>query len=387
MYRPSLSLSAVAVACALVSLFVPEAHAEDNGPGAVYTLTNATTGNAVLAWHRDGNGALTPLGPFFTGGLGTGGKEPDFALANASALILSEDGHWLFTVNPGSDDISVFSAGEKGLSLVDRVPSGGHLPISVAVSGNLLYVLNAGGNDGGTDNISGFSISSRGRLTAIPNSTRALSGAATNPAEVRFNREGSVVVVTERIANNIDTFFVNHEGLLTGPVVNAEPVLNPAGPTNPFGFDFDARGGLFVSDDFNDQPGLAAASSFRIGAKGVLIPVSANVGSGEAGACWVAVSRDSRYVYVVNAVSSAISTYAIDPSTEKITLVSTVASPTNPTDLGFSLDGKFLYALAPDETGSTPGLLVYKVDQKTGALTALPGLTGLPDTIDGLAVR
>ncbi len=387
MYRPLLSLTAVVIAFAIISPFVTEARGEDNGPGAVYTITNATTGNAVLAWHRDERGDLTALGPFFTGGLGTGGKEPDFALANASALILSQDGHWLFAVNPGSDDVSLFSANEKGLTLADRVPSGGRLPISVAVSGNLLYVLNAGGNDGGTDNISGFTVSSKGHLAAIPNSTRPLSSAATNPAEVRFNRHGSVLVVTERVANNIDTFIVNHDGLLNGPVVNAEPVLNPAGPTNPFGFDFDARGGLFVSDDFNDQPGLAAASSFRVGEKGVLIPVSANVQSGGSGACWVAVSGDSRYAYVVNAVSSTISTYAIDPSTEKIVLASTVAGPTNPTDVGLSHDGKFLYALAPDETGSTPGILGYKVDQKTGALTAIPGLTGLPNTIDGLAVR
>ena len=387
MNRQSITFAGAALACVLATLLTPTARAGDDGPGAVYTLTNAPSGNAVLAWHRDSNGALTFLGPFSTGGLGTGGKEPDFALANASALTLSEDGHWLFAVNAGSDDISVFSAGEKGITLVDRVPSHGHLPISVAVSGNLLYVLNAGGNDGQVDNISGFTISSKGHLAAIPNSTRHLSAAATNPAEVRFNRQGSVLVVTERGANNIDIFVVKHDGLLTSPTVNAEPVLNPAGPTNPFGFDFDARGGLFVSDDFGDKPGLAAASSFRIGANGVLIPVSSNVQSGESGACWVAVTRDSRYAYVVNAVSSTISVYSIDPATEKLALLSTVAAPTTPTDLGFSLDGKYLYALAPDESGSAPGLLAYKVDPKTGALTPLPGISGLPDTIDGLAVR
>ncbi len=372
---------------ALCTALVPQARAEDGGPGAVYTMTNDTRANAILAYHRDGDGALTPDGVFLTGGRGTGGKEPDFALANAGALALSEDAHLLFAVNPGSDDISVFSVHDRSLRLVDRHPSGGHLPISLTVSGKLLYVLNAGGNDGQQDIISGFTVSSEGRLHPIAGSTRPLSANATNPAQVRFNRTGSVLVVTERVANNIDTFIVGRNGLLTGPAVNPAPVLDSAGPTNPFGFDFDARGGLFVSDDFNDATGLAAVSSFRISDNGVLQPASENVQSGESGACWVLVSRNSRFAYVVDAVSSAISTYSIDPKTEKVRFLSSVPSPTNPTDIGSSLDGKFVYALNPDETGDTPGITAYSVDPKTGMLTPLPGITGLPSTVDGLAVR
>jgi hypothetical protein len=196
-----------------------------------------------------------------------------------------------------------------------------------------------------------------------------------------------VLVVTERVANNIDTFLVAKNGLVTGPVVNPAPVLASAGPTNPFGFDFDSRGGLFVSDDFNDATGLAAVSSFRIGDDGVLQPASENVQSGESGACWVLVSRNSRYAYVVDAVSSAISTYSIDPKSEKLRFLGSVPSQTNPTDIGASLDGKFVYALNPDETGYTPGITAYSVDPKTGMLTPLPGITGLPNTVDGLAVR
>src|SRR5207244_5302396 len=40
---------------------------------SVYTITNAASGNAVLAFHRAANGALTPAGTFPTGGTGTGG--------------------------------------------------------------------------------------------------------------------------------------------------------------------------------------------------------------------------------------------------------------------------------------------------------------------------
>jgi 6-phosphogluconolactonase (cycloisomerase 2 family) len=389
-------LAAILAACLFATPFVPVASAQqkevdeggvDGGPGAVYTMTNDPLANAILAYHRDGSGDLTPRGVFFTSGRGTGGKEPDFALANARALVLSEDGQLLFAVNPGSDDISVFSVSDEGLKLVDRKVSGGHLPISVTVSGNLLYVLNAGGNDGQKDNISGFTVGHDGHLTAIANSTGLLSADTTNPAQIGFNRTGTALVVTERVANNIDTFAVGRDGLATGPVVNPAPVLNPAGPTNPFGFDFDARGGLFVSDDFNDAAGLGALSSFRLTDSGVLQPVSQNVQAGQSGACWVGVSRNSRFAYLVNAVSSAISVYSIDPTTEKVDLLGSVPSPTNPTDIGFSLDGRFLYALNPDETGNAPGITAYRVDPKTGSLTPLPGITDLPNTVDGLAVR
>ena len=387
MRRTNIMSAVLGGVCVFGLAFVAAAQAEDRGPGAVYTMTNDPLGNAILAYQRDGSGALTSQGIFFTGGRGTGGKEPDFALANASPLTLSEDGQMLFAVNPGTDDVSVFSVSDRELTLVDRKPSGGHLPISITVSGNLVYVLNAGGNDGQSDNVAGFTVNHEGHLSLIPNSRRPLSADVTNPAEIRFNRSGTMLVVTERVANNIDTFLVTHDGLLTGPMVHPAPVLNSAGATNPFGFDFDSRGGLFVSDDFNDADGLGALSSFRITREGVLQPVSQNVQAGQSGACWVAVSRDSRYAYLVNAVSSAISVYSIDPATEAVRLLSSVPSPTNPTDVGLTLDGKFLYALNPDETGAAPGITAYRVDAKTGALTPLPGVTGLPNTVDGLAVR
>src|SRR5690348_13514510 len=94
--------------------------------GAVYTMTNATTANAVLMFSRSHDGSLTPAGTFFTGGRGTGGKEPDFGLGNARPLVLNNDNKLLIVVNPGSDDFSVFEVKPGGLSLLDRHSSGGH---------------------------------------------------------------------------------------------------------------------------------------------------------------------------------------------------------------------------------------------------------------------
>src|SRR5439155_4598602 len=128
------------VAARLLALSAPPLMAQHDVVGAVYTMSNDPTGNAVLVFNRAADGSLTPAGALSTGGLGTGGREPDFGLANAGALALSDNGHLLFAVNPGSDDVSVFAVkNNNGLQLLDRQGSGGRQPISVTVNGNLVY--------------------------------------------------------------------------------------------------------------------------------------------------------------------------------------------------------------------------------------------------------
>jgi 6-phosphogluconolactonase len=356
--------------------------AADVDQGAVYTMTNDPAGNAVLMFSRASDGSLTPAGTFFTGGLGTGGKEPDFGLLNARPLVLNENNSLLLAVNPGSDDLSVFEVEPDALKLVDRHSSGGRRPVSVAVHGKLVYVLNAGGNDGGIDNVTGFTVSQTGNLRPLPDSTRPLSAAATGPAEVRFSRDGAFLAVTEPFTDKIDTYVVGNDGLLTGPVVN-----NSGTGTFPIGFDFGVRDEIFVADDFSDAIGAGAMSAYYFAADGSLHPVGGPVLAQQSGACWVLVSANGRYVYLANTVSSEITLYNVNLANGQITRLQSFPSPTNETDMDFTRDGRFLYALAPDETGSTPGINAYAVNPATGALTALPGVSGLPATVDGIAAR
>jgi 6-phosphogluconolactonase len=149
-------------------------------PRALYTQTNAADGNAVLVFDRN-RGALELAATVRTHGLGTG-----VGLGSQSSVALSRDGRLLFVVNAGSDSISAFLIGPRGPVLVDRVRSGGDQPISLALHDNLLYVLNAGT----TANVTGFRIGFAGRLQPVRGSTRPLSGAAVQPAQVQFNNTG-----------------------------------------------------------------------------------------------------------------------------------------------------------------------------------------------------
>ena len=129
-------------------------NAETHGStGAVFVMTNAASGNEIIAYGRNADGSLEQGRRFSTGGRGSGGiTDP---LASQGSLTLTEDRSFLLAVNAGSGSISVFRVHGDRLSLVDRVPCGGAEPVAVAQHGNLVYVLNAGG----TSNVVGFRLS------------------------------------------------------------------------------------------------------------------------------------------------------------------------------------------------------------------------------------
>src|SRR6184192_3431600 len=174
------------------------------GPGAVYTLTNQVGGNAVAVFMRGADGRLASAGSVATGGTGTGAS-----LGSQGAVSLSNDGRRLFAVNAGSNDLSVFAVSPAGLALASRTASGGTLPISLTVHGNVLYVLNAGG----TGNISGLAVGTSGALTAIAGTTLPLSGSNVGPAQVSFRPDGRRLVVTEKNTNQLDVYAVDENGI------------------------------------------------------------------------------------------------------------------------------------------------------------------------------
>lgn len=224
--------------------------------GAVYTLSNSSSGNAVPVFSRSTDGQISSAGMFATEGTGTGK-----ALGNQGALATDAGNRFLFAVNAGSDDISVFRIGANSLDLVDVVPSGGKQPISLTVNRDILYVLNNGGAVGGVETIAGFAVGANGHLkpvvTGLP-----LSAASVGPAQIGFNTDGNILLVTEKNTNNIDVFTVDDDGVAVGPTV-----VSSAGQT-PFGFAIGKRNQLFVSDAFGGSANAGALSSYVVSDNG-----------------------------------------------------------------------------------------------------------------------
>src|SRR5947208_13776707 len=135
----------------------PTPHDRNFQAGAVYVLTNQVE-NTVAVFRRGADGTLTSAGEFSTGGAGDPvaqpGDPPTDPLASQGALILAEGNQFLFAVNAGSNQISVFRVGNTELTLVGVFDSGGVRPISLTLHDDLLYVL----NEGGTPDITGFAV-------------------------------------------------------------------------------------------------------------------------------------------------------------------------------------------------------------------------------------
>lgn len=333
-------------------------------PGAIFALTNSSSGNAVVAYRRSADGSLSPAGSFATGGAGTGA-----GLGSQDAVVVSNDRRALLAVNAGSDSISSFRVEDHGgLALAHTVYSGGPMPTSIALRGSLVYVLNAGA----PNNVTGFRLSDSGTLTPIDNSTRPLSAVSTAPGQVGFSRDGDTLIVTERGTNRVTTFAVGDDGTLQGPFV-----FPSAGPV-PFGFASAQRNTLLVS-----EAGAGGGASTYRADDGALRPVSAMVMTGQRAACWAAVTPNGRFGYVTNAGTGNISGIAIatDGSARLLNADGvTAVTGGNPTDMAMSRDGHYLYA----RVAALGQIAAFRV-RADGSLAPLPALTGTPAGLAGLA--
>jgi 6-phosphogluconolactonase len=340
----------LALVFAVAGALAPDAMA--HGGGSLYTQTNDPAGNTVQKFNRAADGSLTPAGTFGTGGVGLAGLG-----GRQGAVELSEDGRTLYAVNAGSDSVSAFRVGHRAPKLLGSVPSGGTAPVSIDEHGGRVYVLNSGA----TPTVSAYWRRFDGSLKAMPGGTRALPGAA-GAAQVSVTPDGRSLVVTERLANRIETLPLDAIGRPGAPVITA------SSGAVPFGFGITQRGDIVVS-----EAGASTVSSYRLAGTGALRTITGSLGVGFGAACWVAVSPDGRYAYTGNA-SGSISGFAIGRD-GSLTAIGTTATP-SPRDLAFDASGRYL--LEVSSAGQVNSFRVGRDGSLTaaGSAPAAAGLTG-----------
>ena len=331
----------------------------------VYVQTNDGEQNEIVAYGRDAAGRLESAGRVATGGRGSGKAH----LPSQGSVVVR--GGWILVANAGSDDVSIIAA--DGLTLLDRVASGGSTPTSITVHGSRAYVLNAGG----VANVVGLEIGEDGRLVRLPGATHAL-GEGSDPAQVAFSPDGRALVVTDRASDGIHVFALDANGSVQGRATHASH-----GAT-PYGFDFRADGTLVVTEAAGAQIGKASASSYAL-AGAELRPLTGPVGNTRSEVCWAVVSADGRYAFVTNFGDGTISTYAIgeDGSIELHAAVAATTIDGQPglRDEALTDDGRFLYALHADSRQ----VFGWSVGDE-GELAPIGSVDGLPATAAGLAV-
>ena len=346
-------IRAVTLVLALVAGFLLlAANAMASSGGSLYTQTNDPSGNSVQRFDRAADGSIKPAGTFATGGVGLaalGGRQ--------GAVELSGDGRYLYAVNAGSDSVSVFRVGHRRTRLIDTVASRGVAPASVDEHDGRVYVLNTGG----TPSVTAFWRRGNGSLNAI--ATRALAPGADGAAEVAVMPDGRSLVVSERVANRLETLPLDAFGRPGQPVVTA------SSGAVPFGFGISPEGTIVVS-----EAGASTVSSYRGAAGGALRTITASLAVGQGAACWVAVSPNGRFAYTGNA-AGGISGFAVRRD-GALTAIGTTNLVPSPRDLDFDAGGRYLQAVSPGGQVTS-----YRVGS-TGSLTlvdtapAAAGITG-----------
>jgi 6-phosphogluconolactonase (cycloisomerase 2 family) len=343
--------------------------------GKLYTMSNATTGNEILAYNRLSDGSLSPLGTMPTKGTGTGS-----GLGNQGAITLSSDGFFLFAVNAGSNSVSSFRITPTGLNLVNTFDSGGVSPVSITEDRGRMFVLNAG-NASTPGNIFGFQVSSDGSLRKMYYTMRSLSDrkVTTGAAQVSFSNNGKQLIVTEKTTNLILTYNVNILG------IPSRPIINPSSGITPFGFAVGKRNQIFVSNAAGGAADASSLSSYSIASKDPLQLISPEVATQETAACWVVLTPDGRYAFTTNTGSGTISSFLIDFD-GKATLANDDAGVTGqgtgPIDMGISPDSKHLYTL----NSGNASISSFMVGED-GNLTSAGATSGLPAGANGLAIQ
>ena len=361
--------AAIAATPAFASVSSTAATARADGGHAVFVQTDNTAGNRIVAYRRGADGTLSPAGSYATGGRGgiLDGSVVDHTASQGSLGLDSQHG-LLYSVNAGSNTISVFAVHGDRLALRQVLGSGGTFPVSVTVHGDVVYVLNA--LNGGS--VQGYRVLGT-TLVPLPGSHRALGldptatpQFTTTPGQVAFTPDGSQLVVTTKgNGNDIDVFGVGASGRLSAtPAVNSEP------GTVPFAISFDQFGHLVIA-----EAGTNAVSTFALDGNGTVNLLN-RVATGQAATCWVL--QVGSFLFASNAGTPSESRIAVSPNGQLSLLGNTTTGP-GAVDAATAAGngGRFLYV----QTGGNGGVDEFSV-ASSGDLTKI-GAVVVPGAVGG----
>ncbi len=190
-----------------------------------------------------------------------------------------------------------------------------------------------------------------------------------------------MIVVTEKATNSISTYYVGFNGIAHGPNVTAS-----SGDT-PFGFEFDRRGRLIVSDAFGGGAGLGAMSSYYLTYGGVNL-ISGPVANTQTAPCWVVVTKNGKFTYTSNTGTGNISGYKIKHNGSLVLLndggnTGSTGVGSKPIDMAVSNNSQYLYCL----NSGNQTISVFGINNGNGKLNSVQTISGLPTGGVGLAAN
>lgn len=158
----------------------------------------------------------------------------------------------------------------------------------------------------------------------------------------------------------------------------------PAIGITPFGFGFDNRDELLVTDAFGGAAGQSAVTSFNLSNAGNLALIDGPKGTQQTSACWLTITNNGKYCYAANTGSGTITGYSIHEG--QLALLNangiTAVTGTTPGDIVLSDNSKFLYNV----NSTSHSITEFRVNED-GSLEAIGSVNGLPVGVAGIAAR
>jgi 6-phosphogluconolactonase (cycloisomerase 2 family) len=260
---------------------------------------------------------------------------------------------------------------------VDATTNGNAGAVALTVHPRLGFVYVANGS--GANSITGYAINpNTGTLTAIPSSPFA---AGAYPYKLTIDASGRFGYVTNRNDNSVYTYSINQTTGALSEIPGARvatgssPLILTLHPTGRFAY----------------VPNLDSAnlSVFEVDlTTGVLKPVHGSpVALGERPGAIPLIHRNAKFLYARSvgtppsggtpAGNGSVHAFSIDAASGELTLIAQYGLGAGAN--GFVADPAWRYLFVPVQvSGPTSGsIAMFKVDDSTGELSALPGVTGL----------
>jgi 6-phosphogluconolactonase (cycloisomerase 2 family) len=339
----------------------------------------ANTGSASISAYtvNAATGVLTPVpgSPFATGGVPgdvtpyNGGRAPMILHPNGKLLLVRStlaQTISAFTIDPASGALSPATGGTVTVGQ-------GAVWQTLDPTGRFVFVANHGGAPG-PGSISVFSLDpSSGALTEVTGSPFQLSG---GPAMISPDPSGKFLYAASDATHQVYGMKVDQTSGALTPLASGSSVLTGDSPVVALAIPGVAQPGASTfSSKYAYVPNSDnSISAFAIdAATGMLTPVPGTpVQSNGSGLAAVAVAPNGKVAYALNATSSSISLFDINPSSGNLTVRSnTVGVGTNPTLLTVDAAAENLYVVSP----GVGTLFEYPIDPVTQGVSRGGGVT------------
>lgn len=314
----------------------------------VYTDNNTVGPNSVTAFSVAGNGALTNIGSFATGGSGSGGGL--FAANRARTCMV---GNRLYVANDGSRNVTGFDINPftGSLNIVPGSPfptggAAGNLGISLDCTPNGGFLIAA---NSATQNITVFSIAANGALTPVAGSPFFTFGLTPNGIKVAPN--GQFLAVALGNIDAVGLYSIASNGTLTP--VQGSPFASPA-DGNVAGVDINCASTFLYAAQAN--LGGTNIDVFSISPNGALtlVQTSNNPGVGSNSNVGV-LSPNDQFLFVSNQFSSSVTAFkvAVDGTLSLVAGSPFFGAGGDPSGVATNAAGTFLFAANYDNSSVT----------------------------------